>query len=176
MTAGAKEYGTALYELAKEENIEQEVLDGLQVVCDVFNANPMYAKILQNPAVDKSERLNMLEEALKGNVNTYVMNFCKILCEKKAVFIVHECLDIFRDLLYNAKGIMPVTAVTAVEMTKPQQDKLIEKLQKTTGKTILLETQIDAKVIGGVKLIYSGKEINGTTSSRLESLRNALTL
>ncbi len=176
MTAGAKEYGTALYELALEEKASKDILDSLSALCDVLKQNPTYVKILQNPAVDKSERLKLLDESLRGKIHIHVLNFAKILCEKKALNIIFECMEIYRDIMYEQEGILPVKAVSAVELSSTQKEKLISKLEKTSGKSILLETQIDESVIGGVKLVYSGKELNGTSVAHLEAMRNSLTL
>ncbi len=176
MTIGAKEYGVALYELASEEKAEQDILDSLQAVCTAFKENPMYQKILLNPAVDKTERLKLLDDSLRENVHKHVLNVCKILCEKKAIYILSDCLEVYRDMMYEQKGIMPVKAITAVKMSKKQENNLVKKLQESTGKTILLQTEVDESVIGGVKLIYAGKELDGTSIARLESMRNALTV
>ena len=40
---------------------------------------------------------------------------------------------------------------------------------------VLLENKLDASVLGGVKVCYAGKELDGTVSGRLESLRRSLT-
>lgn len=174
MTALEKEYGGALYELAAEEHIEDAVLDGLGTAVAVMRENPRYLKLLANPAVEKETRLALLEQAFRGAVHDYVLNFIKILCEKKALDMLPGCETEFCTRLCTKRGILPVTAWSAVAMDASQTEKLKQKLAALTGKTILLENKVDTRLLGGVKLVYEGKELDGTVRQRLGALRTAL--
>lgn len=175
MTAAEKEYGEALYELCSEENCAQEVLEQLDMVRSLFEEEPQYPRLLRDPALPRQERLQMLDEAFRGNVHPYLLNFLKILCEKSAVEILPGCVDQFRSLYHEAHGLLPVTATSAVALTEEQKRALVEKLSKLTGKTILLENRVDESLMGGVKVQYDGKELDGSVAGRLEALRRVLT-
>lgn len=174
MTAAEKEYGEALYELCNEENCAQEVGEQLDVVGSLFQAEPKYPRILQDPALPKGERLQMLDEAFRGNVHPYLLNFLKILCEKSALGTLPGCTERYRDLYNEERGLLPVTATSAVALSESQKQALTEKLAKLTGKTILLETRVDRSLVGGVKVKYDGKELDGSVAGRLEALRRVL--
>ena len=95
MTAAQKEYGGALYELAAEENCEDQVLEGLQLTQRLFRENPDYSKLLLQPSIRKEDRLALLDQALGGNVQPYVLNFLKILCERRALSDLDGCVAVF---------------------------------------------------------------------------------
>lgn len=175
MTAAEKEYGEALYELCAEENCAQEVLEQLDMVCALFRAEPKYPHLLQDPALPKEERIQLLDEAFRGNVHPYLLNFLRILCERSAVGILPGCAQQVRDLYNEAHGLLPVTATSAVALTEGQRQALMEKLSRLTGKTILLDERVDESLMGGVKVTYDGKELDGSVAGRLEALRRILT-
>ena len=50
-----------------------------------------------------------------------------------------------------------------------------EDLTITSAEKVLLENKLDTSLLGGVKVCYAGKELDGTVSGRLESLRRSLT-
>ena len=175
MTAAEKQYGDALYALAVEEHCEDEVLDGLTAAAKAFAENPAYLRLVQDPALPKEERLGLLDEAFGESVHVYVGNLLKILCGKSALGLTKGCLEEYRARLYEARGILPVQAVSAVKLTAPQQKKLKEQLSAKTGKTILLDNVIDPTLLGGIKLRYEGKELDGTAAGRLAAMRRALT-
>ena len=175
MTAAEKEYGGALYALAAEEHCEDAVLEGLTLAADAFRETPGYLKLVQNPAVAREERLAMLDEAFGAGVHVYVLNFLKILCGKSALGMAAGCLQEYKALLYEARGILPVQAVSAVPLDEAQRRALCDSLAQKTGRTILLETAVDPSVLGGVKLRYEGLELDGTAAGRLAALRRALT-
>ena len=166
MTAAEKEYGGALYALAAEEHCEDAVLEGLTLAADAFRETPGYLKLVQNPAVPREERLAMLDEAFGAGVHVYVLNFLKMAA---------GCLQEYKALLYEARGILPVQAVSAVPLDEAQRRALCDSLAQKTGRTILLETAVDPSVLGGVKLRYEGLELDGTAAGRLAALRRALT-
>ncbi len=175
MTAAEKEYGTALYELAAEEHCEDDVYEGLMCVCEAFKCEPAYISLVQNPALPKEERLRLLEEALGTGIHVYAANFLKILCEKSALGLLKGCLEEFRSCLYEARGILPVEATSAVPLDAAQQEALKKRLAAKTGKTILLENVVDPTLLGGVRLRFEGMEVDGTAAGRLAAMRRVLT-
>lgn len=173
MTALEKEYGDALYSLAREEDCLDPVLEGLTLAVDAFRAEPGYLTLVQNPALPKPERLELLDKAFDG-VHPYVRNLLKLLCERSDLALASGALEQFKALLYAQRGILPVEAVSAVPLTEEQRKALTDKLAARTGKTILLENTIDPALLGGVKLRYEGKELDGTAAGRLSALRRSL--
>lgn len=174
MTAAQKEYGGALYELAAEEKCEDQVLEGLQLTQRLFRENPDYSKLLLQPSIRKEDRLALLDQALGGNVQPYVLNFLKILCERRALSDLDGCVAEFCARLYEARGILPVTAISAVPLTEQQTQALKEKLAQVTGKSILIENKVDETLVGGIKVEYEGKELDGSVAGRFEALRQML--
>ncbi|MBQ4137517.1 MAG: F0F1 ATP synthase subunit delta, partial [Clostridia bacterium] len=51
------EYAKALYEIAQEEALEDVIASQLKDISGVVSDNPEYIKLLDNPAIDKSERV-----------------------------------------------------------------------------------------------------------------------
>lgn len=173
MTALEKEYGDALYSLAREEDCLDPVLEGLTLAVDAFREEPGYLTLVQNPALPKPERLELLDKAFDG-VHPYVRNLLKLLCERSDLALASGALEQFKALLYAQRGILPVEAVSAVPLTQEQRQALTDKLSARTGKTILLENTIDPALLGGVKLRYEGRELDGTAAGRLSALRRSL--
>lgn len=174
MTYEAIHYGQALYELAKEEQLSEQILSELEAVCGIFKDNPDYAKLLSEPSISKAERCGVLDAALRDRIVLYLLNFLKLLCERGMIRQTESCLQAYRTR-YNAdNGILEAKAVAAVTLTQAQKQRLKEKLQAITGKRVDLQVQTDASVLGGIRLQMDGKELDGTVRGRLENLRRSL--
>ena len=78
MTETAKMYGGSLYDLAAEEGLETRILGELDEVQQLLKQNPDYLRLLSTPSIPKKERCGLLDEALRGQVHLYVLNFLKI--------------------------------------------------------------------------------------------------
>jgi len=100
MTETAKMYGGSLYDLAAEEGLETRILGELDEVQQLLKQNPDYLRLLSTPSIPKKERCGLLDEALRGQVHLYVLNFLKILCEKGTLRELSGCARAYR-IRYN---------------------------------------------------------------------------
>lgn len=169
----AKEYGKALFLLTEEENVTDTVLADLKIAKEVLLQNPAYEKLLDTPALPKSEKIALIDESF-ASLHEILVNFIKILCEKRAIYHFSKAADEYLKLYDETRGIERVEAVTAVAMTKAQCDALTKKLAANLGKTIIIKNTVDKSILGGVKLRYAGIQIDGSVQKRLESFEKSL--
>ena len=171
MTEIARMYGGSLYDLAAEEGLETRILEELDAVADILKQDPEYLHLLSIPSIPKKERCALLDEAFRGKVHLYVLNFVKILCEKGTLRELPGCAAAYRKRYNKAHGILEVTAVSAVALPAEKQAKLREKLAAMTGKTIDLTVKVDPSVLGGLRLDLDGTRLDGTVRRRLDAIR-----
>lgn len=174
MTQIGTVYAQGLYALAKEEQLEGKILEELEYLQNIFAQETGYIALLASPNLSKEERTGLLDEAFRGKLQPYLLNFLKLLTEKGYIRHFSDCCKTYRSLYNDAHGILSVRAVSAVALTEEQQHKLTEKLSTITGKQILLETKLDPSCLGGIRLDYDGKRVDGTVAGRLESMANLL--
>ena len=127
----AKVYGGALYDLAAEEGLEDELLTHQQTLTRVLAAEPQWLRLLAIPSIPKPERTALLDEALTG-VHPYLVNFSKILCERESIGELPACFKEYRRRYNKAHGILTAVATAAVPMTEEQKARLTEKLAAAT--------------------------------------------
>ena len=174
MTQAANTYAQALYDLAKDEALGKTILEQLSVLKAVFAENPEYCKLLSAPDLPKQERCQILDQAFRGKVHPYVLNFLKILTEKGYIRQFPACCEAYRNFYNEDNGILVVSAQSAVALSDAQRKKLIGKLQTITGKTVDLQCSIDPTVMGGLRLRYDGKQVDGTVQNRLDAIGKLL--
>ena len=176
MSGLASNYGSALYSAALSENLSEQVYNELTELEKAFSAEPQYLKLLSAANVAKEERLSLVDDCLGGKVHPYILNFMKILAEKSIATHFSDCVKSYRERYYFDNGIMPVTAVTAVSLSDKQSARLREKIASLSGKKIILTNKVDPSCLGGVKLSYDSKQIDGTVSHRLKEVSDLLKL
>lgn len=174
MTRVGSVYAEALYGLAKEEKLSGKVLEEMKILSKAFDEEPAFLRLLSTPSLSKEERCRIIDESFSGKVQTYLLNFLKILTEKGYIRHFRDCCNAYQDMYYADHGILPVTAVTAVPLTKDQEIRLSAKLGKMTGKTIELHNVIDPSCLGGVRLDYDGKRVDDTVRHRLDAIHSLL--
>ena len=174
MTEVGNVYGESLYELAKEENLTKLIGEELIVLQQSFRQEPDFIRLLSSPNLTKMERCQILDDSFRGKVHGYLLNFLKILTEKGYMRYFSDCCDAYTEHYDQDNGILRVDAVSAVELTDAQKEKLMQKLSRITGKEIALRNRIDPAVLGGIRLDYDGQRLDDTVSHRLDAIRNVL--
>ena len=174
MSKTAITYGGALYDLAREESLESQILGELHAVSELFRQNPDYARLLMEPSIEKQERTKLVDEAWGGSVHPYTLNFMKLLCDEGLIRIIFSCERQFRTQYYRDHGILEVRACCAAPMPPTLEERLRQTLERRTGKKVLLQLSVDESLLGGVRLDMDGTELDGTVRRHLDELRRTL--
>lgn len=169
----AREYGKALFELAQEEGIAEEVLFTLEGVETLLTQNPSYPALLDTPALPASERHALLEEAF-GACEPIALHFIMLLCDRRSAYQLPACVRAYRGFYEESRGILRAEAVSARPMRPEQLETLREKLCAMTGKEVLLSNTVDEALIGGLTLRVGGKQIDGSLRARLDDLQRRI--
>ena len=174
MTQIGVNYGCALYELAAQEDLTKKILQQLQALDESFAQAPEFLQLLTAPNITKQERCGVVDQSFREQVHPYVLNFLKLLTERGYAKSFSDCRKAYEARYNEDNGILPVQAITAVPLTDVQTQKLTEKLQTITGKTVQLQNTVDEDCLGGVRLRYDGKQVDGTVQNRLDAIGDLL--
>lgn len=171
--ASSKQYGKALFEITEELGTTERVLADISAVAALFSSSPEYPKLLDTPAVAKEERVELVEQAL-GTLDENLVNLIKILSEQHSAHLLEKIAREYSALYDETRGIERAEAVSALPMSKEQMEKLTAKLEGMTGKKIKLKNTVDPSILGGLKVRFSGKQLDGSIKSRLDSFEESL--
>ena len=167
------EYAKALFMLAEEEGTCEKVLNDLKVAVAAVKENESYLELLDTPALPKEEKLKLVDEAFVSLSET-VVNLIKILCEKRSARLLPDVLKEYEALNDEKFGILRVEAESARPMTDEQIARLKEKLEKEKNKTVIITNTVNPDILGGLKLRFSGIQLDGSLKTRLDKLEASL--
>ena len=170
----AKNYADALYELAQDEWVDPQISEQLWQVRELLEANPAYVGLLSSPNLSAEERLAALDEAFGGRVHPYLLNFLKLLCERGHIRELKDCAVRYRRRRNADLGILDAVAITAIPLGDELRERLRHRLQTVTGKQVDLQYRVDPQILGGIRLEYDGKALDGTVRTRLAGIEKTL--
>ena len=171
MTTAWGLYGQSLYDLAAEEKADDQIMEELEAVRGILRENPDYVTLLSEPSIPGKTRIQLLDDAFRGQIHPYLLNFLKILVEKGMLRGFSTCCSTYRTSYNKDHGISEAFVTSAVPLTEEQAAALQAKLEKVSGQKILLTRRVDAKVLGGLSVELDGKLFDGTVEGRLGELR-----
>jgi F-type H+-transporting ATPase subunit delta len=169
----AQEYARALFMITEEDSVSDKVCADVKTVATVIKENPDYIKLISSPAISKDEMCELLDKAF-SSLDWRLLNLIKILSEKRAMMAFDKIASAYSDLYDESRGIKRVEAVSAVPLTKEQILAIEQKLHIQVGGRFILTNTVDPSILGGIKLRYSGIQLDGSVKTRLDKFEEAL--
>lgn len=167
-------YGGALYVLAREEGLEEELMEQLTHLQQAMEQEPDFLKLLSSPSLTKQQRCRIVEDSFQNWLHPYVVRFLKILICRGYGKHMAGCFRYFQKCYERDHNILPATAVTAVAMSPAQKETLTAALGRMTGKTVTLHCRVEPQCLGGVRLEFDGQQLDSTLRSKLDALEKLL--
>lgn len=93
MSKIANVYAASLFELALEENIDKELRDNVKGLCAPFERDSQLVELLAAPMFTMEEKSAVLDEIFAGKVNKYLLNFFKVMTERKVPQYIKEAME-----------------------------------------------------------------------------------
>ncbi len=171
--SGFEEYAKALFLLSEERHTTDYVAEDAKTVLEVLKKEPAYHNLADTPALPTGEKVALIDRAF-GSLDRDLLSLLKILCERRVFYAAPQIMTDYLALVDEARGIIRVVAITAVEMEARQIRAMAEKLEQITKKTVRIENRVDPSVLGGVRLRCQGIQLDSTLRTRLDTLEKSL--
>lgn len=166
----AQRYATAIYEIAKENNKQDEIREILNLLTEKYNEDENFRNFLSNPIVTTEEKEKFLKKAFSF-INPKSFNIINYLVSKDRMNYISLIRDNYVSFLYKEESKLPVVAIFTKELSEAQKEKLIKKLEKKYGKKIVLNLEIDESIIGGGIIKVGNDVINGSIKHQIEDMK-----
>ena len=170
--AYARRYAQAIFEIALEKKELEQWQSDLQKIVSAVG-DEIFLAALESPKIKFDDKIRLMSERL-GDVNPLAINLVSLLISKTAIGMIGDISDEYQRLLDNYHGIEPAEVITAVPLDDKDEQKLTAKLGDLIGKKVVLKTEVDPSVIGGIVARVGGKLLDGSTRSRLLALKREL--
>ncbi len=174
MTDIAKEYGTALFILACEENAKHEYFEAIKTVRAAIEENPEYGEILSSPGIPVRDRLSIVSNVFQEIVPPHVLSYLQLLCEKGRMSCLFDSFDEYEALLLDSEKILTATVTSAVCLTDEQKQNLKNKLEKTYKGQVNTEYFIDESLLGGLIVEIDGKIMDKSLRRQLREIKDVM--
>ena len=171
----AKRYAKALIETLKDKNEYNEIRAGLENFQDLLTRNEDFRIGMETLFFSKKQKKEMIDALHKNIIFSQKMyNFLLALIEENRMGFLDLIIGQMEELWYERNGIEKLTVYSAVKLNEDQERGLINELEKSFNKKIVIEKEIDKSLIAGIKIrrgsIFYDFSINGN----LDKLKQAL--
>jgi F-type H+-transporting ATPase subunit delta len=166
----ASRYAKALFELAGEQNIEENVFNDMSMFLDVSRKSRDFKRMLQSPVIRFDKKNNILKAVFGSHFHKVTLTYIDIITRKRREMILDEIAEQYIILYREWKGIKTARLSTAVEIDDKMKDKIKQIISKQFNAEIELISTVRPELIGGFLLSVEDRQIDNTIRKKINRL------
>lgn len=116
----------------------------------------------------------VLAKTEKAEVKNKLRNFLLVLKKHKSLKKSDKIIRLFGQYFDKMTGLVEVEVTSAASLKEETRRKIINHLEKSLNKKVVVHEKIDSSLIGGLKIRYEDTIIDGSLKNKLEILRNKI--
>jgi ATP synthase F1 delta subunit len=166
----AQVYANALFEVASEHDVTDDVREQLGQFADELDQNRDLQVFLFSPYFSSQEKKDGIRKIVEGADERF-LNFLELLAERHRMPVIFRIRRAYDALWRDENKLLPVTVTSAVDLDEQLVEGLGERIEEQTGKKVELTSRVDADVLGGLVLQVGNMVLDASIRNRLEQLR-----
>ena len=179
----ASRYATALLKLVDEtsssagsgQSSGEVVVAQARAILNALKNLPDLRRTITDPSVPSDKKRSLLETVVSETIAPELRKFFNLLIRNGRIGDIALALKSFEDQYYESRGIIrgKLTLSSPPDSAaKKLEDGLKNLIEKKTGKTLLLTTDVDESLIGGFVLEVEDRLLDASVSRQLEIIKN----
>ncbi len=169
----ARRYAGAIFDLAIKQNTLDRTLEDVKEIARLFSIRKLFY-LLREPKIPAKRKETALRQNLTNRVLPTSLNLALLVVQRDLIEAMPNIASELeqRVLDYRNQAVAKVT--TAAPMDAAQQDLVKRALEQETSKSIIMQTQVDPAILGGVIARVGDQVIDGSVRYRLLALQRQL--
>ncbi len=170
-----KRYAEALSRSISDTGSLEKALENLKAFNEAMKIEPKLARFFEHPSISMDKKNNVVQEICgRLSVEEKVSNMMTLLNERRKILFLEKIVEYFERAVDCRLNQVQVHVASAYPLISINIDRLKATLNRILGKTILINTEVDESLIGGIMLRIGDQVADGTIRNRLEILKRTI--
>lgn len=152
------------------DRIESELFDFARIL----KTNHQLRQILNSQDDSDQSKISLLENIVLGKYSEISVDLLRQIIKGRRGRSIDATLNTYSHYLLIYKNRLVAHVKSAIELNKEQINKLVKALSKQMGKPVMVNIEIDPKVLGGISVRYANDVVDGTIANRIVQARRAV--
>lgn len=171
----ADRYALALRTAITEPAQLEQAAQVLNVFGALYAQDAQFRRAMVNPVVDKDSRRQLLDAALRScPAPPEVALLLETLLTRNRMALLPALAARFESHINEWLNRVEVMVVTATPLTDTLQHRIVQSMERFSGKTVQLKTKVDPGIIGGLIVYMWGVFFDFSLRTRLDRLKQEL--
>jgi F-type H+-transporting ATPase subunit delta len=171
----AERYAAALFDLADERRMLDEVATNLRDLRAMLQASGDFLRLIRSPGLSRGQQakaIGMLAE--RSGLSPLVRDFLAVVARNRRLFAVPVMIESFLAKLAARRGEVTAEVLAAQSLSEAQLAALNEQLRRSIGSRVTVDVRIDPGLIGGLVVKLGSRMVDGSIKSKLQRLQLAM--
>jgi F-type H+-transporting ATPase subunit delta len=174
-TTLARRYAKALIQIGQEQDSLDKYGEDLAALTEMVDASKELRELLINPVFTKDDKKRIAGEVLtQMGTDLMVKNFVNVLIDRKRIDQLSGIEKAFRQKVDEIKGITRGEVISAEPLSEDELGRVTDALSNISGKQVLVTTEVDPNLIGGLLAKVGDMVFDGTIRTQLNQLKESL--
>jgi F-type H+-transporting ATPase subunit delta len=167
-------YAQAVFNVARAENMVDQVEDELRQLKDDITNNLELKKNLTDPSIENYEKIKVMLEILGDDGSKAIKSFAAMMIILDAIDSFEQTYKDFVELANQLKRQVSIEVISVIQLDKEILNEIKENVDKKTGLDVRIKNVLDKNIIGGIVIKIGDKVIDLSIKDKLEDLKNKL--
>ena len=169
MSAVSNQYAVALFELALESEVLEEVLKSYAAFLESIDEE--LAWFFLHPKIAKEDKKSVLKSL---DTESLFRDFLSVLIDNNRFKLVHVVYEDMKKLKAAQNQEMQINVYSRSPLSDQKLNDLKAQYAKKYQRVINMVNIIDESIIGGLKFTYNGLVIDDTINQTLSQIKSRL--
>lgn len=174
MDATINGYAAAIFEVAKAEDVLDQVEDELFRFARTVEQEAQLREALHNAAIPPETRAKVVAELLGKRTSPHTVNLVQFIITSGRARQLSQIVAALVEKAAEERSRSIAEVRSAVPLGDEQRAALREAIERATGKTVEVRVLIDPAVLGGLLVRVGDQVFDGTIRHRLELAKERL--
>jgi F-type H+-transporting ATPase subunit delta len=166
----ARVYAQALFAIAKQKGIVDDVHDDLAVMRTALEKSPQFRRLLESPKVSLEQAERVIRDTFGPIAGTPAFNLLLLLIEKRRQGAFDRIVEEYSAMRDAERSERRATIATAAPLDDATRARIAGALGAKAGVRVLLEERVDPSLLGGVLVRVGDTLVDGTLRTALDRM------
>ncbi len=169
----ARPYAEAAFKLAREKN-QLEAWSQMLRLLDLLVQDASVARCISDPNVSTEQLQGLILGICGEQLDGAGRNFVQALEQNNRLALLPEIRAMFEALRLEHEGELEAEIHSAFAIDDAQVAQLVKKLESKYQRKVRAQVSVDAKLIGGIKIVVGDNVVDATVRGKLDAMSAAL--
>ncbi len=171
----AGRYASALFDLASENGTVTAVETDLETLKSALSDSDDLRNVTTNPQLSRGEQAHAIKAVANHlKIGDLTTRFLGVLAANRRLSALPGMIAAFKAIAAAQRGEVTATVTSAHPLSDAQLTTLKDKLTAREGRTVMLSSDVDPDLLGGLVVTIGSQRIDASIRTRLNSLAQAM--